>query len=116
MNKPTVDETIEANIVLPKKLYELICGMAKAANEELKTNLTGEQLISRQTVQYFGTKNSLEIMSFSLQKLPELLNEEKEQILELNKKFGQLLLDFDKISQDSNQLFHTCFSSKCFIF
>ena len=45
-------------------------------------------------------------MSFSLQKLPELLNEEKEQILELNKKFGQLLLDFDKISQDSNQLFH----------
>lgn len=106
MNKPTVDETIEANIVLPKKLYELICGMAKAANEELKTNLTGEQLISRQTVQYFGTKNSLEIMSFSLQKLPELLNEEKEQILELNKKFGQLLLDFDKISQDCNQLFH----------
>lgn len=106
MNKPTVDETIEANIVLPKKLYELICGMAKAANEELKTNLTGEQLISRQTVQYFGTKNCLEIMSFSLQKLPELLNEEKEQILELNKKFGQLLLDFDKISQDSNQLFH----------
>lgn len=106
MNKPTVDETIEANIILPKKLYELICGMAKAANEELKTNLTGEQLISRQTVQYFGTKNSLEIMSFSLQKLPELLNEEKEQILELNKKFGQLLLDFDKISQDSNQLFH----------
>ena len=106
MNKPTVDETIEANIVLPKKLYELICGMAKAANEELKTNLTGEQLISRQTVQYFGTKNSLEIMSFSLQKLPELLNEEKEQILELNKKFGQLLLDFDKISQNSNQLFH----------
>lgn len=106
MNKPTVDETIEANIVLPKKLYELICGMAKAANEELKTNLTGEQLISKQTVQYFGTKNSLEIMSFSLQKLPELLNEEKEQILELNKKFGQLLLDFDKISQDSNQLFH----------
>ena len=43
MSKPTVDETIETNIVLPKKLYELICGMAKAANEELKTDLTGEQ-------------------------------------------------------------------------
>ena len=80
--------------------------MAKAANEELKTDLTGEQLISRQTVQYFGTKNSLEIMLFSLQKLPELLKDEKEEIMELNKKFNQLLLDFDKISQDSNKLFH----------
>ena len=93
MSKPTVDETIETNIVLPKKLYELICGMAKLANEELKTDLTGEQLISRQAVQYFGTKNSLEIMAFSLQKLPELLKDEKEEIIELNKKYNQLLLD-----------------------
>lgn len=106
MDKSTIDDTIEANIVLPKKLYELICAMAKAANEELKTDLTGEQLISKQTVQYFGTKNSLEIMSFSLQKLPDLLKDEKEQILKLNKDFNQLLLDFDKISKESNQLFH----------
>ena len=106
MSKATIDETVESNIVLQKKLYELIGAMAKAANEELKTDLTAEQLISRQTVQYFGTKNSLDIMSFSLQKLPELLSEEKEQIVELSKKFGQLILDFDKISQDSNQLFH----------
>ena len=106
MSKPTVDETIETNIVLPKKLYELICGMAKLANEELKTDLTGEQLISRQAVQYFGTKNSLEIMAFSLQKLPELLKDEKEEIIELNKKFNQLLLDLDQTSQDCNKLFH----------
>lgn len=106
MNKPTVDDTAEVNIVLPKKLYELICAMAKTANEELKTDLTGEQLISKQAVQYFGTKNSLEIMSFSLQKLPELLKDEKEQILKLSNDFNRLLLDFDKISKESNQLFH----------
>ena len=45
-------------------------------------------------------------MAFSLQKLPELLKDEKEEIIELNKKYNQLLLDLDQTSQDCNKLFH----------
>lgn len=99
-------ETITVEIELPKKLYELICGMAKMANKELDTRLTGNEMISKLAVQYFGTKNSLDIMAFSLEKFPKLLIEEKEDIFNFGKTFQELAFQLDDISKKSNTLFH----------
>lgn len=106
-NKYTPGETISVNIEIPKKLYELINGMAKIANEELKMNLKGEDMMSKLIVQYFGTRNSIDIMTYSLSRLPDLFKENKDDIENISVEFNEIINKLDSTSVKANKLFHT---------
>lgn len=93
-------------IDLPLKLYQLISEMAKISNKELNTALSAQDLISKLAVQYFGTRNSIDIMCYSLSKLPELLENDKEEIMKLNDEFNQTVIKFDEICTRTNKKFH----------
>ncbi|MCG8569728.1 MAG: hypothetical protein MJB14_06285 [Spirochaetes bacterium] len=95
----------KVNIEVPKKLFNLIADMAKNANQEFKTNLSAKDLIEKWVIQYFGTKNALDIMAFSTQKFPEPLKDKTSQIMDLFQTFQQTAIKFDEISTQSNQLF-----------
>ncbi len=107
MNNNPIHNVMQVNIELPVKLYQLISEMAKISNNELKTQLTAEDMISKLTVQYFGTRNSIDIMSFSLEKLPDLLADDKEDIIVLNNEFNETIIKLDELSQKVNKRFHS---------
>lgn len=101
------EDTIHISIEMPEKLFTLIKEMAKISNSQLHTQLTAEDLISKLAVQYFGTRNSIDIMSYSLQKLPELLATEKEIIEKIDKEFNETVTKLDMIANEANKCFHT---------
>jgi hypothetical protein len=101
MNKDTINVTIE----IPKRLFNLVASMAENANEEFKTKLNAKDLITRWIIQYFGTKNSLDIMAYSAERFKEPLKDLSLPIKEVFDSFQQTALKFDEVSDKTNVLF-----------
>lgn len=105
MSKHQKSEMVNVNIEIPKSLFSLIQDMSKNANKQFNTQLTAKDMISKWVVQYFGTKNSLDIMSFSIERFGEDLDEYKDKVSSLFDNFQKTAITFDDISQQTNSLF-----------
>lgn len=103
-------DMMSVSINVPKKLFDLIADMAKNANQQLNTNLSAKDLISKWVIQYFGTKNSLDVMAFSAERYKEQFKDEKPEIMELFMQFQEMSLKFDEISNKTNKLFMEIFT------
>ena len=99
------NDLMKVNIEIPRKLFDLIADMANNANEQYKTNLTAKDLVSKWVVQYFGTKNSLDVMAFAAQKYKEQFEEIQPEIMDLYNDFQETALRFDDISTKTNKIF-----------
>ncbi len=104
------NDIVKVDIEIPAKLLEMINEIAHSANESLRTDLTGKDLINKWVIQYFGTKKSLDIMDYTINRYIDNFKAERATIDGFIRKFNETALEFDSISGKVNKEFHSFIS------